>query len=71
MKNKPQVHERSIDSDFLLIVLKELLKRRKDLKLVLMSATINADLFCKYFNNCPCIEIPGRCACACCVLLIV
>lgn len=78
-----QVHERSIDSDFLLIVLRELLKRRKgervnqvgcrfvcsimiwafpvaDLKLVLMSATMNAELFCKYFDNCAMIEIPGR-----------
>ncbi|RUS16233.1 P-loop containing nucleoside triphosphate hydrolase protein [Endogone sp. FLAS-F59071] len=54
-----EVHERSVDSDFLLIILRELLKRRADLKLVLMSATINQELFSAYFGNAPAIEIPG------------
>lgn len=43
-----EVHERSIESDFLLIVLKKLLARRKDLKVVLMSATVDAEKFSKY-----------------------
>jgi hypothetical protein len=44
-----QVHERSMESDFLLMVLRDLLRRRTDLKLVLMSATLDADLFSRYF----------------------
>jgi ATP-dependent RNA helicase DHX57 len=54
-----EVHERSVDSDFLLIILRQVLKRRKDLKVVLMSATINQELFSKYFDGAPAIEIPG------------
>ncbi|CEP19067.1 hypothetical protein [Parasitella parasitica] len=54
-----EVHERSVDSDFLLIILREVLKKRKDLKIVLMSATINQELFSNYFNGAPAIQIPG------------
>ena len=56
------VHERSIDSDFLLIILRELLHRRPDLKLILMSATLNARLFAEYFSkfSTTVIDIPGR-----------
>ncbi|KAI9020185.1 P-loop containing nucleoside triphosphate hydrolase protein [Phycomyces nitens] len=54
-----EVHERSVDSDFLLIILRQVLKKRKDLKVVLMSATINQKLFSDYFNGAPAIEIPG------------
>lgn len=54
-----EVHERSVDSDFLLIILRQVLKKRKDLKVVLMSATINQELFSNYFNGAPAIEIPG------------
>jgi len=55
-----EVHERDINTDFLLIILKDLLKRRKNLKLVLMSATLNADTFAAYFKGCPTVSIPGR-----------
>jgi HrpA-like RNA helicase len=55
-----EVHERSVESDFVLVVLKGLIKKRKDLKLILMSATMNAELFSKYFDNCPLLDIPGR-----------
>ncbi|KAL2132760.1 hypothetical protein VTI74DRAFT_3415 [Chaetomium olivicolor] len=55
-----EVHERSIDSDFLLIVLKKLLTRRKDLKVVLMSATVDADRFSKYLGGAPVLTVPGR-----------
>ncbi|TPX37466.1 hypothetical protein SmJEL517_g00761 [Synchytrium microbalum] len=56
-----EVHERSIDSDFLMMVLKDLLEIRKDLKLVLMSATLNAQLFQTYFGeSVPLLHIPGR-----------
>ncbi|KAK3485125.1 P-loop containing nucleoside triphosphate hydrolase protein [Neurospora crassa] len=55
-----EVHERSIDSDFLLIVLKKLLARRKDLKVVLMSATVDAERFSKYLGGAPVLNVPGR-----------
>ncbi|KJR84503.1 ATP dependent RNA helicase [Sporothrix schenckii 1099-18] len=55
-----EVHERSIDSDFLLIVLKKLLTRRKDLKVVLMSATVDAERFSKYLGGAPVLNVPGR-----------
>lgn len=55
-----EVHERSIDSDFLLIVLKRLLERRKDLKVVLMSATVDADRFSAYLGGAPVLNVPGR-----------
>lgn len=45
-----EVHERNIDTDFLLSILRDLLPRRPDLRLILMSATMNADLFVNYFS---------------------
>ncbi|KAI9663432.1 MAG: hypothetical protein M1829_006070 [Trizodia sp. TS-e1964] len=50
-----EVHERSLDTDFLLALLKEVLKRRKDLKVILMSATLDAAIFEDYFA-----EIDGK-----------
>lgn len=47
-------------TDFLLIVLKDLLPRRRDLRLILMSATLNAELFSNYFGGAPTIHIPVR-----------
>lgn len=55
-----EVHERSEESDFLLLVLKKLMVIRSDLKIILMSATLNAGIFCDYFGNVPVLEIPGR-----------
>jgi hypothetical protein len=46
--------------DFLLIVLKDLLPRRPELRLVLMSATLNAEMFSSYFGGAPMIHIPVR-----------
>ncbi|XP_042512520.1 DExH-box ATP-dependent RNA helicase DExH1 isoform X2 [Macadamia integrifolia] len=54
-----EIHERGMNEDFLLIILRDLLPRRPDLRLILMSATINADMFSKYFGNAPTIHIPG------------
>ncbi|XP_077104241.1 ATP-dependent DNA/RNA helicase DHX36 isoform X1 [Siphateles boraxobius] len=54
-----EIHERSLQSDVLLTIVKDLLIARDDLKVVLMSATLNAEKFSKYFNNCPMIHIPG------------
>lgn len=55
-----EVHERSIESDFLLIILKELLEVRKDLKVVLMSATVDAEKISQFFGGCPFMQVPGR-----------
>ncbi|KAK9765098.1 hypothetical protein K7432_006837 [Basidiobolus ranarum] len=64
-----EVHERDMNTDFLLMVLRELLEERPDLKLVLMSATAEINLFQNYFRHYGCIgqsklpqviEIPGR-----------
>ncbi|KAH7666303.1 RNA helicase protein [Dioscorea alata] len=54
-----EIHERGMNEDFLLIVLKDLLPRRRDLRLILMSATLNAELFSNYFGGAPTIHIPG------------
>ncbi|KAL8505164.1 hypothetical protein ACS0TY_016392 [Phlomoides rotata] len=54
-----EIHERGMNEDFLLIILRDILPRRPDLRLILMSATINADLFSKYFGNAPSLHIPG------------
>jgi ATP-dependent RNA helicase DHX29 len=55
-----EVHERSIDSDFLLIVLRRLLAQRPQLKVVLMSATVDAKKFADYLGGAPVLNIPGR-----------
>ncbi|KAM8952308.1 putative ATP-dependent RNA helicase DHX34 [Pelodytes ibericus] len=55
-----EVHERHLHSDFLLGVLRQLLPLRKDLKVILMSATINIKLFSGYFDQAPVLQVPGR-----------
>nr|XP_056701723.1 probable ATP-dependent RNA helicase DHX34 [Euleptes europaea] len=55
-----EVHERRLHGDFLLGLLRRLLLARPDLKLVLMSATINIQLFADYFGGAPVIQVPGR-----------
>ncbi|XP_066278325.1 probable ATP-dependent RNA helicase DHX34 [Branchiostoma lanceolatum] len=55
-----EVHERHLNGDFLLGVLRALLRARDDLKMVLMSATINIKLFAGYFHGAPVIQVPGR-----------
>ncbi|KAG8530289.1 uncharacterized protein KY384_004791 [Bacidia gigantensis] len=56
-----EVHERSLDTDFLLVLLKDILARRSDLKLVLMSATLDASIFSEYFDGeVGLVEIEGR-----------
>jgi ATP-dependent helicase HrpA len=55
-----EAHERSENIDFLLGLLKNLLKRRPDLKLVVTSATIDQQKFSRYFNNAPVVNVSGR-----------
>ncbi len=55
-----EAHERSVNIDFILGMLKKLLARRKDLKVIITSATIDTDKFSKEFNNAPVIEVSGK-----------
>ncbi|CAH0382485.1 unnamed protein product [Bemisia tabaci] len=54
-----EIHERDTISDFAITILKDVIPKRQDLKLILMSATLNAENFSTYFNHCPIITIPG------------
>ena len=55
-----EAHERSLNIDFLLGFLKQLLQKRPDLKVIITSATIDAERFSQHFNNAPVIEVSGR-----------
>ncbi len=55
-----EAHERSLNIDFLLGVLKRLLPRRPDLKLIITSATIDPARFSEFFGGAPIIEVSGR-----------
>src|SRR6266851_6148302 len=55
-----EAHERSLNIDFLLGYVKQLLPRRPDLKLLITSATIDAERFSKHFGGAPVIEVSGR-----------
>ncbi|KAK5167668.1 putative ATP-dependent RNA helicase ucp12 [Saxophila tyrrhenica] len=58
-----EVHERSLDTDFLLVLLRDVLKKRNDLKLILMSATLDAAVFEDYFRGAATVgqvQIEGR-----------
>lgn len=54
-----EIHERDKFADFLLIMLRDLLPSQPQLRLVLMSATLDAALFTDYFHNCPLMDVPG------------
>ncbi|TMO59811.1 ATP-dependent RNA helicase HrpA [Pseudoalteromonas aurantia] len=55
-----EAHERSLNIDFILGYLKNLLAKRPDLKVIITSATIDPQRFSKHFNNAPIIEVSGR-----------
>lgn len=55
-----EAHERSLNIDFLLGYLKSLVNRRRDLRVIITSATIDVDAYAKHFDNAPVIDIPGR-----------
>ena len=52
-----EAHERSLNIDFILGLLKRIIAERKDFKVIISSATINTDLFSMYFDGCPVIKI--------------
>eukprot|EP00708_Paratrimastix_pyriformis_P001997 GAFH01000735.1.p1 GENE.GAFH01000735.1~~GAFH01000735.1.p1 ORF type:complete len:733 (-),score=239.88 GAFH01000735.1:1524-3422(-) len=55
-----EAHERTIHTDVLFGLVKDCCRRRPDLKLIVTSATLDAEKFSAYFNNCPIFTIPGR-----------
>ncbi|XBI65275.1 hypothetical protein VPH35_045162 [Triticum aestivum] len=55
-----EAHERSVDTDVLFGILKKVAARRRDFKLIVTSATLNADKFSKFFGGAPVFHIPGR-----------
>ncbi|KAF0446854.1 P-loop containing nucleoside triphosphate hydrolase protein [Gigaspora margarita] len=66
-----EVHERDMNADFLLVILKQILRERRlnnrpPIKLILMSATIDTGIFSEYFGEffstgrCPVVEVPGK-----------
>merc|ERR1712000_226169 len=55
-----EAHERTLATDVLMGLLKEVVLRRPDLKLIIMSATLDALKFQEYFDNAPLMEVPGR-----------
>lgn len=55
-----EIHERDVNSDFIMVVLRDMVSIYPDLRVILMSATIDTTLFSQYFGNCPVIEVPGR-----------
>ncbi|KAI0638802.1 P-loop containing nucleoside triphosphate hydrolase protein [Trametes polyzona] len=55
-----EAHERSLSTDVLMGLLRKILSRRRDLKLIVTSATMNAEKFSQFYGNAPCFTIPGR-----------
>jgi ATP-dependent helicase HrpA len=55
-----EAHERSVNIDFILGIIQTLLKRRKDLKVIITSATLDTEKFSRAFHNAPIIEVSGR-----------
>lgn len=55
-----EVHERGVESDFLLMTLRDVMKRNQRLRVCLMSATMDANLFSGYFGGAPTFSVPGR-----------
>ncbi len=55
-----EAHERSLNIDFILGYLKNILKKRRDLKVIITSATIDVERFSQHFSGAPIIEVSGR-----------
>ncbi|KAF2401518.1 putative pre-mRNA splicing factor RNA helicase [Trichodelitschia bisporula] len=55
-----EAHERTMATDILMGLLKEVVERRPDLKIIVMSATLDAAKFQRYFNDAPLLAVPGR-----------
>lgn len=55
-----EIHERGVNADLLLALLKNVARARPEFKLVISSATLNAKLFSDFLDNCPILSVPGR-----------
>jgi pre-mRNA-splicing factor ATP-dependent RNA helicase DHX15/PRP43 len=55
-----EAHERTLSTDVLMGLLKEVMQKRRDIKIVVMSATLDAVKFQQYFDNAPLMKVPGR-----------
>jgi len=55
-----EIHERDVNTDFVMVVIRDMVHTYPDLRVILMSATIDTTLFSNYFNGCPIVEVPGR-----------
>ncbi|KAI7829339.1 P-loop containing nucleoside triphosphate hydrolase protein [Gamsiella multidivaricata] len=55
-----EAHDRTLSTDILMGLMKEIIKKRRDLKVVVMSATLDAGKFQKYFDDAPLMSVPGR-----------
>lgn len=55
-----EIHERDINTDFALVILRGMIEAYPNLRVILMSATIDTQMFTEYFGNCPIVEIEGR-----------
>jgi HrpA-like RNA helicase len=55
-----EAHERSLNIDFILGLLKRVLESRRDFKVIISSATINAEVFSEYFGECPIVKIDAQ-----------
>lgn len=55
-----EAHERSLNTDVLFGILKKVAQKRRDIKIIITSATMNAEKFSVFFGNAPIFEIPGR-----------
>uniref|UniRef100_F1KSG6 RNA helicase n=1 Tax=Ascaris suum TaxID=6253 RepID=F1KSG6_ASCSU len=55
-----EIHERDINTDFVLVVLREMVRQYRDIRVILMSASIDTALFTNYFGDCPTLQLQGR-----------
>lgn len=55
-----EAHERTLATDILMGLIKEIVRNRADIKVVIMSATLDAGKFQRYFEDCPLLSVPGR-----------
>ena len=54
-----EIHERDVLADILLVIIKQIMHKRPDLKIILMSATLNASKFSTFMYDCPTLHVPG------------